>query len=186
MYKPWENEELLSFKRYLESKLKEMIIILFEGENEEIMKKFAFQNLNRKLIFIKEKANWTFDELSLQFQNLNYYLTLLDSFQLTLANSWDIEDITVIPILKRSEIFNALRCTEDIQNEILKSRKKLTRKYSLILEDLKLTLTKISLEEWFSCKLMNLIKYSLSRFIQIRPNTDKTGKFFFKFKHFRK
>ncbi|CAI2364905.1 unnamed protein product [Moneuplotes crassus] len=150
MQNPCTNTELLRFKGYLEDVMRSIILGMFEEENAAISDAFALQNLNKKLLLIKEGGNWAFEDISLQFKNLNFYLTALDTIHLTLVDSEDSLTIGEVLVKDRAIIFDSLQAQQDIQEFIAERRKVLANKFEQINTDLKLTISKISLEQWYS------------------------------------
>lgn len=149
MYRPCENQELLDFKDYLKDILLQLIEAMFKYEEENSSEKFALKNLRQKIEMMQRKEEWTFDEIDLEFKNLNYYLTVLDTLHLTECEFDDLEIVQQISIDKRHLVFGNIKWSEMKYKNILSKRISLHSDFDSIYKQLRMTYSKIDLEKWF-------------------------------------
>lgn len=121
---------------------------------------------------MKDKKEWSYDEIRIEFSNLNYYLTVIDTCHLIEGQYKDEEAykefetqkaqddmfhfISTVcqttPIDKRHKLFQKLTCQEPTYNTLTNKRTYLTSYFIETYQNLTTNLAKIQLDKWLFSK----------------------------------
>jgi len=145
MFKPTEDQKVLEFMDEVAQQIKQTVLTLFENEDDS---GFAMKQAFQKIDMLKQKEQWTYDQIWLEFSNFNFYLTTIDTRHLMQGGVEDTEIVTQTPLDDRDMLFRRLNWSPEVQDEIEVKRKIITKNLQAIYQELRQIYSSIYLEKW--------------------------------------